>query len=210
MEDTGVVITAATADKAIPENLRFFAFDFYQEIISTFDVSGLESYGKGSTPLWYYMLGLAGETAEFADKVYSGRAIAMDLGRELGDILWYACRAIDKLGFKVSEITKEPMMGPYYESHRPYDEPLRSYTLGLSGTIKLVDTVKKLYRNSQSDKVPAERALEIATELGKVIYFVASCGAALNIPLAEIAAMNIRKLADRTRRNVVRSEGDNR
>ena len=200
---------ATEADTYLPSNLNLLAFDEYADLISTFDVSGLESYGGGSTPLWYYMLGLAGETAEVAEKVFDGRIVAADLGRELGDVLWYAVRAIVKLGFKPSAVTGYPLMIDF-QSDRYSLDTLEHFTVGLCGSVKLIDTVKKLYRNSQSDVIPADRAWELAEALGRVIEFIASMGMRLGIDLAEIAAMNVRKLADRSRRNVVRSEGDNR
>lgn len=131
------MMKAEDADKFLPIEFEL-TLNEYQEIISVFDQSGLESYGNGSTPLWYYMLGLAGETGEMVDKV------------------------------------------------------------------------KKLYRNSQSDVVPEEKRIEMGKELGDVLWYLGRAAKKLGFSLGEIATLNVQKLADRARRGVIRSEGDNR
>lgn len=202
---------ASEADRYLPELLSTFEFDAYADMIGAFDVSGLESYGNGGTPFWYYMLGLAGETAEYTEKVYLGGALSTDLARELGDVLWYAVRAIAKLGFKPSAVTGYPTMDEF--QHGRVSARLLThdiYALALSGKIKLVDAVKKHYRNNQTDVIPPDKAWVLAESLGEVIEAIGDCAARLGFGLSEIAALNIVKLADRARRNVIRSEGDNR
>lgn len=206
---------ATEADKYIPENLHSFGLDEYQDIISTFDQSGLESYGDGQTPLWYYMLGLAGEAGEFAEKIYDGGWVAFELGRELGDVLWYAVRAMARLGFHASDVLGSQFLHAYQvragiRCHE--DEPgARRLTIGLSAHVgKTVDKVKKLYRNGQTDKLSLADRKDVADRLAEVVEFIARAAALLNISLAEVAKWNIEKLADRSRRNVIRSEGDNR
>jgi len=137
-----VAATAENAEQMLPEAWGFdrsdLTLDEYQNIIGLFDRSGLESYGNGETPLWYYMLGLAGETGE------------------------------------------------------------------------LVDKIKKLYRNNQSDQIPDEAKRAIALEFGDILWYLSRAAAKLGMTMSDVATFNVQKLADRARRNVIRSEGDNR
>ena len=51
---------------------------------------------------------------------------------------------------------------------------------------------------------------EIEKELGDVLWFVAECCTVLRIDMNEVAERNIKKLADRKARGVIRGSGDNR
>jgi NTP pyrophosphatase (non-canonical NTP hydrolase) len=51
---------------------------------------------------------------------------------------------------------------------------------------------------------------KLAAEIGDVLWYVAMIADELEIPLADIAQMNIDKLADRAKRKVITGSGDNR
>jgi NTP pyrophosphatase (non-canonical NTP hydrolase) len=51
---------------------------------------------------------------------------------------------------------------------------------------------------------------EVAKELGDVLWYIANLAEDLGYDLAEIADMNLEKLADRANRNVIKGSGDNR
>jgi NTP pyrophosphatase (non-canonical NTP hydrolase) len=218
MENTGTVIKAIEADKYIPSDRSKFEFADYSRMIAAFDQSGLESYGKGSTPLWYYMLGLAGETGEFTEKVidfsfrsWPGLDAIHEMGKELGDVLWYAIRSFYKIGVKPYDYLLSVTFDDYQEHVGVPTFSVTHYSQALSAKVgRTVDKVKKYYRNGQTDVLTFEQELELARMLAEVVRMIAFCASSLGIKLSDIAAWNVEKLADRTRRNVIRAEGDNR
>jgi NTP pyrophosphatase (non-canonical NTP hydrolase) len=52
--------------------------------------------------------------------------------------------------------------------------------------------------------------LEIAKELGDVLWYLSQIATELNLSLEQVAQLNIEKLFDRETRGVIKSEGDNR
>ena len=58
------------------------------------------------------------------------------------------------------------------------------------------------------DGVPMKE--NTAYELGDALYYVAGAAKTLGYTLDEIAAMNVKKLADRQQRGVISGSGDNR
>lgn len=209
---------ATDADQYIPADRSTFAFENYAEMIATFDQSGLEIYGKGSTPLWYYMLGLAGETGEFVEKAmefslgaWHGAESLRELGKELGDVLWYAIRAFYKIGVKPYDYLLSATFDNYQDHVGVPSHSVTHYSQALTAKVgRTVDRVKKYYRNGQTDVLTFEQELELARMIGEVVRAIAFAASSLGIKLSDVAAWNVEKLADRTRRNVVRSEGDNR
>jgi len=88
--------------------------------------------------------------------------------------------------------------------------PLWYYALGLGGESgEFVDKVKKVYRNSQGE-LDSSATLALAYELGDVLWYLSRAAAKLNLTLAQVAKLNIFKLSDRAKRDVIRGEGDNR
>ena len=78
-------------------------FNEYQEKIKQFDVSNGE--------LWYYILGLAGEVGELAEKVKKfyrdGTPLDVSALRyEMGDIEWYLARAASKCGIELESVAQ--------------------------------------------------------------------------------------------------------
>lgn len=99
-----------------------------------------------------------------------------------------------------------------------YDHPLMYPTLGLVGEAgEVADKVKKLYRDEQLSlggdpilELNVETRIEIAKELGDVLWYVTAVASDLGFDLDEIAGMNIEKLNSRKRRGRLRGSGDNR
>ena len=58
--------------------------------------------------------------------------------------------------------------------------------------------------------ISPERKLEIAKELGDVLWFVAELCTCLDMNLSDIAQKNLEKLASRKARGVIHGSGDNR
>ncbi len=87
-------------------------------------------------------------------------------------------------------------------------------TLGLAGeTGEVVEKIKKLMRNDQVvsvSQVPEEKKLEIAKEMGDILWYLAQLATEFGIPFETVAHMNVEKLNSRKDRGVLHSEGDNR
>lgn len=78
--------------------------------------------------------------------------------------------------------------------------------LGLAGESgEFADKIKKAWRNGTL--IDREAALR---ELGDVLWYVTVAARDLDSSLEEVARMNIAKLADRAKRGVIKSEGDDR
>ena len=81
-------------------------------------------------------------------------------------------------------------------------------TLGLAGEAgEVADKVKKIIRDNKS--IVKER-VEIAKELGDVLWYLAAVSRDIGVSLEDVAMMNIEKLEDRKERGTLQGDGDNR
>jgi len=166
---------------------RALGLSEYQDIISVTDYPdpaiGPMDTQDGRYPLWYYALGVCGEAGEFAAKVDKLYPVSAVIGR----FFIIALRAAATIG-------------------------------------EMVDKVKKMYRNdghaarehSESDEITLHHFVTdvertaLGLELGDILWYVSRSAAKIGLTLEEVARMNVEKLSDRARRNVLRSQGDNR
>lgn len=82
--------------------------------------------------------------------------------------------------------------------------------LGLTGEAgEVADKVKKVIRDNNSEFTP-EKKLEIAKEIGDVLWYCATLSNDLGFTLEEVAQMNYDKLHSRQQRGVLHGNGDNR
>ncbi len=73
--------------------------------------------------------------------------------------------------------------------------------------------IKKVMRDTDGIlnlKYKYDRVLEIKSELGDVLWYIANIAEDLDIPLQEIAEENIGKLQSRKDRDKIQGSGDNR
>ena len=82
--------------------------------------------------------------------------------------------------------------------------------LGMAGEAgEVADKVKKIIRDNNS-KISNEKALELAKEVGDVLWYCATMANDLGFDLETIAKMNYQKLHSRQQRGVISGNGDNR
>lgn len=74
---------------------------------------------------------------------------------------------------------------------------------------EVAEKVGKIVRDNNGIISPAQK-LEMAKELGDVLWYVSTCGREIGYSLATIAKLNLEKLASRKKRNALSGSGDNR
>ena len=84
------------------------------------------------------------------------------------------------------------------------------WVMGVAGEAgEVVEKWKKIvaYKNGV---VSAEDKQELKKELGDVIWYIAVMAHSLGLSLEEVMQLNVKKLADRKARGVIKGSGDNR
>ena len=82
--------------------------------------------------------------------------------------------------------------------------------LGLSGESgEVAEKFKKILRD-KNGQISDEDRMEIAKELGDVLWYIATISRYLGMPLEDVANINIEKLASRKDRNKLHGKGDDR
>lgn len=83
-------------------------------------------------------------------------------------------------------------------------------SMGLAGeTGEVVEKIKHIIRD-KGGAVSAEKLELLKKELGDVLWYCSQLAKSFGISFNEVAEMNIKKLADRASRGVIKSEGDAR
>lgn len=82
--------------------------------------------------------------------------------------------------------------------------------IGLVGEAgEVSEKIKKLFRDD-GGILTKEKSIEIAKELGDVMWYVAQISTELKLKLSDVAKMNLEKLSSRKERNKLHGSGDNR
>jgi len=98
--------------------------------------------------------------------------------------------------------------GFYNQDNREYI--LMYLCMGLAGESgEVIEKIKKIIRNDKGVISDEKREL-LKKEIGDVLWYSSQLARALDLSFGEIATTNITKLADRTARGVIKSEGDTR
>lgn len=83
-------------------------------------------------------------------------------------------------------------------------------TLGLAGEAgEVADKVKKVLRDNDGN-FDEWRKIQIAAEIGDVLWYIAALTNDLGYTLEDIAKLNLGKLKSRRENNTIHGEGDNR
>jgi NTP pyrophosphatase (non-canonical NTP hydrolase) len=96
-----------------------------------------------------------------------------------------------------------------------YDKEDRNYILmylsmGLAGeTGEVIEKIKHIIRDKGGEISDEKREL-LKKEIGDVLWYSSQIARTLDLSFDEIAKLNIEKLADRAKRGVIKSEGDDR
>ena len=91
----------------------------------------------------------------------------------------------------------------------PNESRLVYPALGLTGEAgEVADKIKKLIRDKRT--LDVQERIEIAKEVGDVLWYVAAMARDLGVDMDTMARMNLDKLRDRAKRGVVGGSGDNR
>ena len=92
----------------------------------------------------------------------------------------------------------------------PPERAMEYLALGLTSEAgEVAGKVKKVIRD-YSGVIDDNAGHAIAQELGDVLWYVAQIASLLNVELADIAAMNIKKLLDRQKNDTIQGSGDDR
>lgn len=98
----------------------------------------------------------------------------------------------------------------YKASDFPYTAVLYP-TLGMCGESgEVAEKIKKIIRDHNGDFQNPELKKAILLEMGDVLWYLACLASDLNASLADIAHMNLEKLASRKQRSQLHGSGDDR
>lgn len=83
-------------------------------------------------------------------------------------------------------------------------------SMGLAGEAgEVIEKVKHIVRD-QGSVISEEKRELLKKEIGDVLWYASQIAYAFDLSFDEIAQLNIKKLADRATRGVIKSEGDTR
>ena len=91
----------------------------------------------------------------------------------------------------------------------PNESRLVYPALGLTGEAgEVADKIKKIIRDKRT--LDVQERIEIAKEVGDVLWYVAAMARDLGVDMDTMARMNLEKLRDRAKRDVIGGSGDAR
>jgi len=99
------------------------------------------------------------------------------------------------------------------KSYAIYPESYRiTYpALGLAGEAgEIANKVKKLIRDEYNKEDYEQKKVDIAFEIGDVLWYCAALAQDLGVSLSVIASQNLDKLESRKQRDAIKGDGDNR
>ena len=93
----------------------------------------------------------------------------------------------------------------------PEDYRITYPALGLVGEAgEIANKVKKIMRGDVKPEDMEQKKLEVASEIGDVLWYCAALAQDIGISLSVIATQNLDKLEGRKQRDVIHGDGDTR
>ncbi|HSX46956.1 MAG TPA: nucleoside triphosphate pyrophosphohydrolase family protein [Patescibacteria group bacterium] len=84
------------------------------------------------------------------------------------------------------------------------------WAMGVAGEAgEVVEKWKKIVAYKHGKVSPEDKA-ELKKELGDVVWYIAVMAHSLGLSLEEVMQLNVEKLKDRKKRDVIKGQGDNR
>jgi NTP pyrophosphatase (non-canonical NTP hydrolase) len=166
----------------------------------------------------YVALGLSDEAGEFHEKASKyagarnkryGQKERKSLAGELGDVMWYTARIIDELDIDTEQFQEEldqdisgSPLGPQIKQIGEYSEQL------LLSSVRVNGRIKKIIRGDDGKE---EKIEDIAQNLKTIFSTMKHISHHAGFfSLETVMSLNVNKLLDRSERNVLRGDGDNR
>ncbi len=161
--------------------------------LDEYQIAAMETavYPNVGNNIFYPILGLIGEFGEVLEAIQTG-ASREDILSELSDVTWYISRVCTELGIKLSEVS----------DCREIEDP----TIVLC---RLAEITKKVMRDSNSE-VTDVHTQKYKPLLSKIFFELQRRIKEAESTIEEICELNIKKLADRKKRNKLKGSGDNR
>ena len=180
--------------------------------------------GQGRNPT-YPALGLAGEAAEFGEKVLDGAA-PEQLAKEAGDVLWYIANMAREMRADLREVAEAAAPGCTRSTYSSGFDLLQQAVprqpvalcaegrlwaaLRLTGRAgNVCERVKKLYRDDGGELTEERRGL-IMAGLSQTLVALAGACLTCGLRMDQVAELNAEKLLDRKKRGHITGDGDNR
>lgn len=148
--------------------------------LNEYQQRAMRTRGPSSTGLFYPALGLAGEVGEW----YASGDIL-----EAGDVMWYVAAIATELDAKLDDLEETGEFSP------------------CSAAGRVCEQVKRIIRDDRGLLTP-ERREKIRHALADVVSSVYRILGPVRFD--EVLQLNLRKLADRAMRGVLKGEGDER
>jgi NTP pyrophosphatase (non-canonical NTP hydrolase) len=148
----------------------------------------------------YLSLGLCAEVGElaFIYRIPQGRGVlATEILKELGDVCWYAAVELYHCDVVSSDALPVVMEGDITTV-----DPIEMMFVHAGA---IANHIKKVIR----DGIAVDKVM-VATHLSRVLTMAKLVAERFNFTLSDVFQMNIDKLADRKKRNVIAGSGDNR
>lgn len=99
----------------------------------------------------------------------------------------------------------------YQDQAAYFRKPTADYIYAVLGLCEEAGEVAGKYAKWRRDETDSVKfRWDVAKEIGDVLWMCAAISKDINIPLEDIASMNIEKLSSRLNRNVIEGSGDDR
>lgn len=169
-----------------------------KEIYDDYQLAALKTLIVSENTFWYVLAGVVGETGEFLERLYNWR-FKVELEHEAGDAFWYYAVISHLIGYSFSEVFVNI---PFEVADQD------KIALGMYQNVtKIAELLKKDIRQGLTPKQKCDIIVIISDLTRGMVSLIGLNGLS---SVEEIFDGNVKKLADRKNRNVLKGQGDNR